>query len=49
MADQSFQIYRAEDKPYYRTGNKVLIGLSVWSAFMFIVAKVYYVWRNKYA
>ncbi|OOQ90669.1 tartrate transporter [Penicillium brasilianum] len=40
-------IYRANDKPYYRTGNKVLIAIAVWSAVMFIIAKYYYVWRNK--
>ncbi|KAJ5377706.1 transporter [Penicillium cataractarum] len=40
-------IYREKDKPYYRTGNKVLIGLAAWSLVMFIIAKYYYVWRNK--
>ncbi|KAJ5820266.1 hypothetical protein N7474_005857 [Penicillium riverlandense] len=40
-------IYRTNDKPYYHVGNKVLIGLSVWSMALFIVAKLYYVWRNK--
>lgn len=42
------QIYREKDKPYYRTGNKVLIAIAAWSLVMFIVAKYYYVWRNKY-
>lgn len=42
------QIYRENDKPYYRTGNKVLIAIAAWSLVMFIVAKYYYVWRNKY-
>ncbi|KAJ9237880.1 hypothetical protein DTO169E5_5051 [Paecilomyces variotii] len=40
-------IYRNNDKPLYRTGNKVLIGLTVWSAFVFVAAKFYYIWRNK--
>ncbi|KAJ5215222.1 uncharacterized protein N7498_001629 [Penicillium cinerascens] len=40
-------VYRTPDKPLYRTGNKVLIGLAVWSMFMFVVCKYYYVWRNK--
>ncbi|KAJ5594435.1 uncharacterized protein N7459_000643 [Penicillium hispanicum] len=40
-------IYRANDKPYYRTGNKVLIAMAVYSGALFIVAKVYYMWRNK--
>ncbi|EAW09385.1 putative transporter [Aspergillus clavatus NRRL 1] len=40
-------IYRENDKPYYRTGNKVLIALAVYSMFLFIVARFYYEWRNK--
>ncbi|KAE8145693.1 major facilitator superfamily domain-containing protein [Aspergillus avenaceus] len=40
-------IYRENDKPYYRTGNKVLIALTVWSIAVFIGAKFYYMWRNK--
>ncbi|KAJ5930612.1 hypothetical protein N7466_006105 [Penicillium verhagenii] len=40
-------VYQTTDKPYYRTGNAVLIALSVWSALLFIAAKMYYVWRNK--
>ncbi|KAE8158185.1 major facilitator superfamily domain-containing protein [Aspergillus tamarii] len=43
----SNNIYRENDKPYYRTGNKVLIALTVWSIFVFIGAKYYYMWRNK--
>ncbi|KAL4771334.1 major facilitator superfamily domain-containing protein [Aspergillus nidulans var. acristatus] len=40
-------VYRTEDQPYYRNGNKVLIALAVVSIFLFISAKVYYVWRNR--
>ncbi|KAL4980144.1 major facilitator superfamily domain-containing protein [Aspergillus desertorum] len=40
-------VYRTEDQPYYRKGNKVLIALAVVSIFLFIAAKVYYVWRNR--
>ncbi|KAL2862283.1 major facilitator superfamily domain-containing protein [Aspergillus lucknowensis] len=40
-------VYRTEDGPYYREGNKVLIGISVASFFLFIGAKVYYGWRNR--
>ncbi|KAL4870842.1 hypothetical protein BDV12DRAFT_195041 [Aspergillus spectabilis] len=40
-------IYRENDKPYYRVGNRVLIALAVWSLALFIAAKFYYQWRNK--
>ncbi|RHZ65342.1 putative transporter [Aspergillus thermomutatus] len=40
-------IYRENDKPYYRTGNKVLVALSVYSLVLFVVARFYYEWRNK--
>ncbi|KAL4817403.1 major facilitator superfamily domain-containing protein [Aspergillus spinulosporus] len=40
-------VYRTEDQPYYRKGNRVLIALAVISIFLFISAKVYYVWRNR--
>ncbi|KAI9045632.1 putative transporter [Aspergillus affinis] len=40
-------IYREDDKPHYRNGNKVLIALTVLSIFLYIFARQYYVWRNK--
>ncbi|PLN82261.1 MFS general substrate transporter [Aspergillus taichungensis] len=40
-------IYRENDKPYYRTGNKVLIAITVYSLVLFVVCKYYYAWRNK--
>lgn len=43
----SSNIYRNQDKPLYRTGNKVLIGLCVYNIALFVFAKIYYVWRNK--
>lgn len=41
------QIYRTPDAPLYRTGNKVLIGITVYNFFLFIAAKYYYVTVNK--
>ncbi|KAL3471244.1 major facilitator superfamily domain-containing protein [Aspergillus californicus] len=40
-------VYRTEDAPYYKQGNKVLIALTVTSMFLFGAAKVYYEWRNR--
>ncbi|KAI5295709.1 hypothetical protein KEM52_000457 [Ascosphaera acerosa] len=40
-------IYRDNDKPYYRKGNSALIGITVASAVLFALARQYYVWRNK--
>ncbi|KAL4985014.1 major facilitator superfamily domain-containing protein [Aspergillus falconensis] len=41
------QIYREDDKPYYRRGNKVLLALVAWDVVMTVFIKWYYVWRNK--
>jgi hypothetical protein len=43
----SQNIYRDDDKPLYRRGNKVLIAICAWNFLVFIGAKVYYVWMNK--
>ncbi|KAL4919518.1 major facilitator superfamily domain-containing protein [Aspergillus aurantiobrunneus] len=40
-------VYRTEDAPYYKHGNKVLIALAVSSMVMFSAAKLYYDWRNR--
>ena len=42
------QVYQAKDAPYYKMGNKVLIALAVSSGALFIFAKFYYDWWNKY-
>ncbi|TDZ21412.1 putative transporter [Colletotrichum orbiculare MAFF 240422] len=40
-------IYRADDAPNYRRGNKVLLGIVAWNAVFAWVIKAYYMWRNK--
>jgi len=40
-------IYRADDAPIYKRGNKILIAITVYNIFLFIGAKFYYDWRNK--
>ncbi|KAI5795367.1 major facilitator superfamily domain-containing protein [Peziza echinospora] len=42
----SSNIYRDNDKPLYRRGNKVLIAICVYNIFLFVGAKFYYIWRN---
>lgn len=42
------QIYRDKDKPLYRTGNKVLIGITVYNMALFIGAKIFYKTKNRY-
>jgi hypothetical protein len=42
----SSQIYRANDKPYYYTGNKALLGVLAWNICVFIFVKFYYVTKN---
>jgi hypothetical protein len=44
----SNNIYRDNDKPLYKRGNRVLIGINVLSILLFLFAKFYYVARNKY-
>jgi hypothetical protein len=43
----SSNIYRDEDKPLYRKGNKILIAICCYNFALFVGAKVYYVRVNR--
>lgn len=43
----SANIYRDDDKPLYKRGNRVLIGINAMVIVLFLLTKVYYVTKNK--
>ena len=43
----SSNIYRANDKPLYHRGNTVLICIDIVAILLFLIAKVYYTYRNR--
>lgn len=40
-------IYRDDDKPLYRRGNTTLLVINLVAILVFLLTKLYYVWRNK--
>jgi hypothetical protein len=40
-------IYRDDDQPLYRRGNKILLGICVFNVFFFYAVKGFYIWRNR--
>ena len=40
------QIYRADDKPLYRRGNAVLLGIAIYNLLAFLLVKLYYIRKN---
>ncbi|KAI1213067.1 MFS general substrate transporter [Annulohypoxylon truncatum] len=40
-------IYRDDDQPLYRRGNKILLAITVFNIVLFYLVKVFYIWRNR--
>jgi hypothetical protein len=40
-------IYRDNDQPLYRRGNKILLGICSFNILLFYFVKAFYIWRNK--
>ncbi|KAM0716315.1 hypothetical protein Q7P37_007760 [Cladosporium fusiforme] len=40
-------VYRADDAPRYREGNKTLIAICILTMVQYLFTKAYYIWRNK--
>ena len=40
-------IYQNDDKPLYRRGNRVLVGITSYNIVLIVAIKIYYIWRNK--
>lgn len=41
------QVYREDDLPLYRRGNRVILGIIAFNAVLTVLIKAYYMWRNK--
>lgn len=43
----SSNIYRDDDQPLYRRGNKILLAICSFNILLFYLVKAFYIWRNK--
>jgi hypothetical protein len=42
----SSNVYRDDDQPLYRRGNRILLGILAWNFAVIVFCKLYYRWRN---
>jgi hypothetical protein len=40
-------VYRDDDQPLYKRGNRILLGLVCFNVVLFYLVKLFYIWRNK--
>ncbi|KFA79693.1 hypothetical protein S40288_09317 [Stachybotrys chartarum IBT 40288] len=40
-------IYREDDQPLYRRGNRILLGICCFNILIFYFCKAFYIWRNR--
>ena len=41
------QVYREDDLPLYRRGNRAILGVIAFNAVLTVLIKAYYMWRTK--